>query len=58
MTGPQKMDSAAEAAAWLRDTPRSQRGPTIPELRRRFGLSLEQAVAVVRANNLRLARAT
>lgn len=51
------VDPVADAAAWLADTPRSQRGSAIPELRHRFGLSLDQAVAVVRENNLRLARA-
>lgn len=50
------VDPVADAVAWLADTPRSQRGSAIPELRHRFGLTLDQAT-VVRANNLRLARA-
>lgn len=58
MSAPKTTNRLAEAAVWLADTPRARRGPTIPELRRRFDLSLEQAIAVVRENNLRLARAT
>ncbi|WP_442583125.1 hypothetical protein ACSBOB_14695 [Mesorhizobium sp. ASY16-5R] len=45
------------AADWLRDTPRSQRGPAVPELQRRFGLSAVMAVEIIRARNLELARA-
>ncbi|MES0100918.1 hypothetical protein [Mesorhizobium sp. M0019] len=50
--------SLAEAATWLAQTPRAERGgAAIPQLQRRFGLTLEQALDVVRQNNLRLARA-
>lgn len=46
-----------DAAKWLADTPRAQRGGAIvPQIQIRFGLSLQEAVAIVRQNNLRLAR--
>ena len=38
----------AEAAAWLAVTPRRQRGPAIPELRHRYGLTAAEAVVAVR----------
>ena len=47
-----------EAIVWLANTPRSQRGPAVPELQRRFGLSAAEAVAVIREVALRHARAT
>lgn len=47
-----------EAAAWLAKTPRDQRGPAVPELQRRFGLSATEACAAIRECNLILARAT
>lgn len=50
-------DPVAEAAAWLASTTRAERGPAVPELRRRFGLSLAEAVAIVRARHLELSRA-
>lgn len=60
MPPPSQSDATvAKAAAWLASTTRAERGgAAIPELQRRFGLSLKAAVAVVRENNLRLARAT
>lgn len=52
-------DRIADATTWLADTPRAERGgAAIPQLQSRFGLSLHDAVAVVRENNLRLARAS
>lgn len=60
MSALSKPDAAiVKAAVWIASTTRAERGaPAIPELQRRFGLSLKEAVAVVRENNLRLARAT
>lgn len=52
-------DTMAEAASWLATTPRAERGgAAVPVLVKRFGLTREQAIAVIRANNMRLARAT
>lgn len=52
-------DPIAEAAAWLATTPRAERGgAAVPELKRRFELSLAEALVVIRDNNLRLARST
>ncbi|MGX5803499.1 hypothetical protein ACWGS9_19940 [Bradyrhizobium sp. Arg314] len=51
-------DELVLAANWLAETPRAQRGAAIPELRRRFGIDLDQALVVVRQNNMRLAKAT
>lgn len=47
-----------EAARWLASTPPAQRGPVVPALRERFGLSPSEACAVIREVNLRRARAT
>lgn len=45
------------AAEWLM-TPRERTGKaTVPELRERFGLSGQEAVAAIREANLRRARA-
>src|SRR5690606_27148316 len=41
-----------EAARWLATTPRSQRGPAVGELRRRFGLSAVETCAAIREAGL------
>lgn len=46
-----------EGAAWLASTPRSQRGPAALELRKRFGLTVPEAYAAIRAATLAWARA-
>lgn len=46
------MTTIADAAAWLRATPRDQRdGPTVPALRSRFGLTPREAVEAIRLAN-------
>lgn len=47
-----------EAAKWLAVTPRSQRGPAVPEVQRRFGLTAAEACEAVRQAGLIRARAT
>lgn len=47
-----------EAAKWLAQTPRHQRGPAVPELKSRFGLNALEACAAIREANLMRARAT
>jgi hypothetical protein len=51
-------DQLAQAAEWLAETPREQRGNAVAELQVRFGLSAVDACHVIRENNLRLARST
>ncbi|MBM2715317.1 hypothetical protein JQK88_29735 [Mesorhizobium caraganae] len=40
-----------EAARYIVEVPRQQRGPAIPELRRRFGLDPKAACVAVRLAN-------
>jgi hypothetical protein len=62
MTAPAKSeaipDKIAAAVGWLRNTPRDRRGPAVPALRRRFGLSTQEAVEAIRIRNVELARAS
>jgi len=48
---------AAAAIAWLLKTPRQQRGPAVPEIRRLFGLDIKTACSVIREVTRRRATA-
>jgi len=51
-------DSVSAAAAWLASTPWHLRPrPIVPALRRRFGLSVYEAIEAIRAATLRGGRA-
>ena len=50
--------SIDEAVAWLVVTPREQRGPAVPALQSRFGLTPAEACQAIAAANLARARAT
>jgi hypothetical protein len=42
-----------QAVAWLAVTPRAERGPAVPELKARFGLSAVQACEAIGLANRR-----
>lgn len=53
----QNQETVSLAAEWLMQ-PRERSGrATVPELRERFGLSVQEAIAAIREANLRRARA-